>query len=371
MKLSSVEVNEFECIRHSNPFQIAEITCLVGKNESGKTALLKALYRLNPFIPEHGKYDVTDNYPRADVEDYRQAVEANLAKPAIVVKAVFSLSREEVQSIEGKFGNGILKSPILTLEKGYENKPIIFLDIDESVAVRSLIDEAQLPSDLASELNSCTSLSDLSSAYQERKNPDEGEHLKRLKTLFDEINKAGGLILHIYKIYLEHLVPKFLYFDEYFLMRGHENIEALIDRVNKNALKESDYPLLGLIELARLDLKEILAPRRTEWLISKLEGASNYLSKRVLKYWSQNKHLLMRFEVRPARPEDPEDMRTGTNIWARIYDSKRMVSTPLGTRSRGFIWFFSFLAWFDKQQRKKEPLVLLLAHIMHKFPKEK
>jgi predicted ATP-dependent endonuclease of OLD family len=37
-----------------------------------------------------------------------------------------------------------------------------------------------------------------------------------------------------------------------------------------------------------------------------------------------------------------------------------MVSTPLGTRSRGFVWFFSFLAWFDQQQRKNEPLILLL-----------
>ena len=40
--------------------------------------------------------------------------------------------------------------------------------------------------------------------------------------------------------------------------------------------------------------------------------------------------------------------------------SKRKVSTRLGTRSRGFVWFFSFLAWFDQQQRKNEPLILLL-----------
>jgi len=68
----------------------------------------------------------------------------------------------------------------------------------------------------------------------------------------------------------------------------------------------------------------------------------------------------MRFDVRPARPGDPTGMTSGTNIWTRIYDSKRMVSTPLGTRSRGFVWFFSFLAWFDQQQRKNEPLILLL-----------
>ena len=68
----------------------------------------------------------------------------------------------------------------------------------------------------------------------------------------------------------------------------------------------------------------------------------------------------MRFDIRPAYPGDPTTMTSGTNIWARIYDSKRMVTTPLGTRSRGFVWFFSFLAWFDQQQRKNERLVLLL-----------
>ena len=32
----------------------------------------------------------------------------------------------------------------------------------------------------------------------------------------------------------------------------------------------------------------------------------------------------------------------------------------LGTRSRGFVWFFSFLAWLSQQQRKGIPLILLL-----------
>jgi hypothetical protein len=143
-------------------------------------------------------------------------------------------------------------------------------------------------------------------------------------------------------------------------MKGHENIESLKSRVQSNNLQQPDYPLLGLIELARLKLDELLNPQRTEWLVNKLEGASNHLSNKILKYWSQNKHLLMRFDVRPGRPGDPKEMTSGTNIWARIYDSKRMVSTPLGTRSRGFVWFFSFLAWFDQQQRKNELLILLL-----------
>ena len=70
MKLSTVEVSEFQSVRYSNRFYIGDITCLVGKNESEKTAILQALYRLNPIIPQHGNFDVTDDYPRANVEDY-------------------------------------------------------------------------------------------------------------------------------------------------------------------------------------------------------------------------------------------------------------------------------------------------------------
>ena len=144
-------------------------------------------------------------------------------------------------------------------------------------------------------------------------------------------------------------------------MRGHENINALIDRQTKGDLHESDYPLLGLTALARIDdLSELLNPDRTQRLLNRLEGAGNHLSKKILKYCSNNKHLQMKFDVRPALPGDPEGMTQGMNLWVSVYDSKHLVTTGLGTRSRGFVWFFSFLAWFDQQQRKGEPLILLL-----------
>ncbi|MGA9671093.1 MAG: AAA family ATPase, partial [Terracidiphilus sp.] len=36
------------------------------------------------------------------------------------------------------------------------------------------------------------------------------------------------------------------------------------------------------------------------------------------------------------------------------------VSTPLGTRSKGFVWFFSFIAWFSQLQKRGEQVILLL-----------
>jgi hypothetical protein len=42
----------------------------VGKNEAGETAILQALYRLNPTIPADRQFDVTYDYPKAEVENY-------------------------------------------------------------------------------------------------------------------------------------------------------------------------------------------------------------------------------------------------------------------------------------------------------------
>ena len=143
-------------------------------------------------------------------------------------------------------------------------------------------------------------------------------------------------------------------------MKGQDNIEALQQRVESGALEDPDHPLLGLLELAGLNLDQLTDPGRTEALLSKLEAAENQLTRKVLAYWSQNRHLRMKFDVRPAQPGDPDGMATGMNIWGRVHDTKHMVSTALGTRSRGFVWFFSFLAWYSQLRRKDENLILLL-----------
>jgi len=360
MKLTSVEVSNFQSIRYSNRFDVGDITCLVGKNEAGKSAILQALYRLNPIIPNQGNFDVTDDYPRADVEDYQQDVEAGRQPPAKVVQATFTLTPDEINAIQSEFGNCLLEKPLLILSKGYENKIDIQLTVDEKLAVKAIISSAKLPATLSEEFSSSPNIEALGNLINSKTEPQIAEQINSLKSQILKITQAKGLIPCIYNTYLQKAVPKFLYFDEYFLMKGHDNIENLKTRMSQNKLEQSDYPLLGLIELARLNLDQLLNPNKTQWLLNKLEGASNYLSRKVLKYWSQNKHLHMRFDVRPARPGDPPGMTSGTNIWAQIHDSKRMVSTQLGTRSRGFVWFFSFLSWFDQQQRKNESLILLL-----------
>jgi AAA15 family ATPase/GTPase len=74
MRLKDFQVTTFQSAIDSGLVEVDDITCLVGKNEAGKTSLLKALYRLNPIRSEDANFSVTDDYPRAEVSDYEDEV---------------------------------------------------------------------------------------------------------------------------------------------------------------------------------------------------------------------------------------------------------------------------------------------------------
>src|SRR5207244_1254088 len=43
MRLKATHITNYKCIEDSGEFSVEPVTCLVGKNESGKTAILEAL----------------------------------------------------------------------------------------------------------------------------------------------------------------------------------------------------------------------------------------------------------------------------------------------------------------------------------------
>ena len=358
MKLTKVQITNFQSIQDSTEFDIGDVTSLVGKNEAGKTALLKALYRLNPINEDDGNFDVTDDYPRQTTADYEDDVDSGRQKPAEVVKATYALEHDDITAMREFFGGEWPDNDELTLilKKGYSNELTTSLDVDTDAVVKRLVEGADLNADLKTNLLTQTTVETMVAILTES---GQTEASQQLSSILQRI--ATHDVSHIvYSEVLQSRIPKFLYFDEYYQMKGQDNLENLIQRRRSNTLNESDYPLLGLIELAGLDLHQLTNPGRTEGLYAKLEAAENRLTGRVLTFWSQNQHLRMRFDVRPAQPGDPPGMTSGTNIWGRVQDTKHMVTTQIGTRSRGFVWFFSFLAWYSQLRKKGENLILLL-----------
>src|SRR6516162_11944700 len=64
MQLTAFRIFKYRNIEDSGLITLADrLTCIVGKNQSGKTNLLKALQKLNP-VDKTVKYDVRSDWPR-------------------------------------------------------------------------------------------------------------------------------------------------------------------------------------------------------------------------------------------------------------------------------------------------------------------
>ncbi len=156
--------------------------------------------------------------------------------------------------------------------------------------------------------------------------------------------------------------PKFLYFDDYYLLPGKVNLVGLKGRIDSDSLAQDDQTVLSLLRMADVDLETLLEPSGYEPARAKLEAISNTITDQLFKYWTQNKELDVEFDIRTDSHDQPP-FDNGNNLYIRIRNRRHRVTVPFSQRSRGFIWFFSFLVWFDgirEQLGTQAPLVLLL-----------
>ncbi len=62
MKLKEFQVTNFRNIIDSGPITVADLTALVGQNESGKSNLCEALWKLTPADGQ-AKFDINEDWP--------------------------------------------------------------------------------------------------------------------------------------------------------------------------------------------------------------------------------------------------------------------------------------------------------------------
>lgn len=144
-------------------------------------------------------------------------------------------------------------------------------------------------------------------------------------------------------------------------MPGKVSIPNLITRREQGQLKLSEQALLSLLRLAGAKLEEFSQAGNHERLIREMENASNAISDEVFDFWSQNKELEVKLEVLAAEPGAPPPLNEGPVLQVRVRTSRRRVTVPFDERSRGFVWFFSFLAYFTELEDTIDgDLILLL-----------
>src|SRR5687767_7376429 len=116
MELTAARVSNFKCVEDSGEFSIARVTCLVGKNESGKTTLLQALHGLKPYGADKYQFDKLRDYPRRFFTDYDERHKGAEAK---VIESKWRLYAEDVKAVEAVLGKGSLKQTTVVVSKYY------------------------------------------------------------------------------------------------------------------------------------------------------------------------------------------------------------------------------------------------------------
>ena len=355
MRLSRARVTDYKSIDDSGWVTIDDITCLVGKNESGKTAFLHALKRLNPVPGAVADFDLKD-YPRKGYVRYKRTHRDN---PAVAVRAEFQLLEEEIQAIEAAFGKGVLRSDRVIASKDYKNHRSWEVDIDPQAVVSRFMGnsgpatEAQRYDQGAGPWQNTDSHLE-SQEVDSWSNQDAQPHLPE--------REMADVRQEMVDRYLEKFLPSFVYFDDYSAMRGRISIQDLVRRRDGDGhLDDADRTFLSLLDLAGAELEDLESQTSYEHLKAELESASIGISDEIFEYWNQNKQLRVEFDLSSANPNDPPPLNSGTILHVRIWNNRHRVSVPFDERSRGFVWFFSFLSYFSKFEEEEDTnLVLLL-----------
>jgi len=410
MKLTAkrFQVLNYRNIDDSDWIPLERVTAFVGRNEAGKTALLKALHKFNPATEE--PYNPQREFPRDRfTAEFRDGGEWPVCRVEFELSPDF---REELG--ERLDGAGIPRKAVLTryydgsLEIGYDTE-VSDDPLDPGELVRALEGFARgarrLPAPTPDQEPAIqalrTQLADWADGHKEtaRKlqdlrtergvdlleqvrgdsnayaQPASADLVEDLQQAVDELRDAAeGLPLpQQLDEAVEAELPVFIYFENYgildsavYLPRFLEDlasepeearvrtINAMFKHVELSAQEVSD---LGREEAGELKAAgqpvtaEVIArdQQRKELRNVKLNSASIDISRKFSAWFGQRRHKI-RYQA------DGPYFR----IW--VSDDRRPdVDIELESRSKGFQWFFSFyLVFLVESDEGHEDAILLL-----------
>jgi hypothetical protein len=342
MKILSARVTDYKSITDSTEVALDDqVTCLVGKNESGKTAFLEAAYRWNPVeTGHHLTFVPLRDFPRARWAKERDAVPN---KQPIALK--LQLEAADLAALKQEFGADVITNDEVYRTRKYDNTWTVDLAVDEAPYVAAQIAAAGLDPSLADNKTVEQLVAKLEA------DTDPSAKSTELATAL-----KGYDLLQSVRVFLRDRYPRFLYFDEYSVLPGRVSIPRL--QQHPDDLDTGERTALALLKLAGVATDDF-AEEDYEARRAALEAASNQITQEVFQYWSQNKDLLVELDLDFKSPAGPRTGEVAPFLEIRIRNLRHGVTLNFGERSAGFVWFFSFLAAFS-EYREEKGLVLLL-----------
>jgi predicted ATP-dependent endonuclease of OLD family len=388
MKLIAFRVQMYKCFIDSGWIEITPLTVMVGKNEAGKTSLLKALHKFKPFKPE--PYSMDREWPRGkrDIRDEKQ----------VVTTARFELEDAEKNGLTEILGNE-LKSNIVEICRNYAGQyfipsppELIYSDIlpdyVKEVAISSLqkIDEvagetfkhkAQQVHDEACNAIRNGKFADLvamaSKQQKEMQQSLSAEQApeRKVEEIFVEqhtaklIEIASQLVKEVSNRkkaneYLINRIPTLIFMSEYRAFTGGAQLDQVKQRKDRGQLNEEDKTLITILDLAGLDLNKEVEKGNSQEREQRqydIDDASATLTEAISQRWKQR-----RYEV--------QFRADGQSFYTFVKDEKDPSLIRLEERSKGFQWFFSFdlMFMYESKGTFKGCVILLDEPGLHLHP---
>jgi len=369
MKLKKITLHKYKSFEKKQSFDVEnDITILVGMNESGKTALLESIAKANYFKDdEEFKFNLILDYPRKEKKKVDKAIKNGEDYPKAIT-LTFEIDDELLKEIEEDVGKDVFVSKEFSITTKYDNKRIWSInDADISKFLEGKVKKREIPNEMIEKLKNIKGQKEFNVLLKELKESIDAEKLtviSELKNYYsNEWNLENPLSEYIAREYLQPHLPKFLYYDEYYKLPSRVSLEKLQNNtVDKEIDSEQVKTAKALIELTDLDLEKILKENNFESLIAELEATEATISEELFKYWNTNKNLKIRFRIDPieqvVQPNNKRIVEHYLDI--RVENTRAGVTLPLKNRSKGFVWFFSFLVWFNRIQEDSESQYILL-----------
>ncbi len=422
MKALRFRVQNFRNIEDSGWVELEKVTAFVGRNESGKTSLLKALHKFNPATPQ--PYDAQREFPR---DRYTRDYVSNGSKGEdwSVCSVEFEISEElrvEIGNLIGEDGESPQKvtairyydgsfifqyAPEVT-EKPLAPEPVLnALDAfassarrlpapdpsqeEETAAQRVELanwatgckDELKAMIDLRGD-EGTKQLTKLRGEVERRSIPQTADMVETLQKVIEPILDSAQKppIIHQINKLIKHNLPILIYFENYGILDSAIWLPRFIDDLNRDPNNSRVRTINAMFKHVGLDPKEIAAlgddpnretrhlgrqpdpkqiasaQRRKDARTVMLNSASIDISGKFSEWWSQRRHKI-RYQA------DGDYFR----IW--IADDRREdVEIELEARSKGFQWFFSFYLVFlvESEGGHKDAILLLDEPGLHLHP---
>lgn len=359
MNLTKFRIFNYKSIVDSGYCDIAsDITIIVGKNESGKTAILEALRDFNRDILEipQNAFPLDGSEEMPQIEMCFQVDQGDVA--TIQSELGVPLPEESVQYMLDK-GLNIIKdgrgqyhvedpsfSRIFKGESNDKNK-------DQKIHIKSMKEKL-------SSLMAGQSLPDLnvdSSPDEIQKNARElmviiksflpsfsdenkkKEIIESIRSLIQETSKLAEPGIDLKEKFIHcviKLAPRFIYMSEFI---GHFPFEIPIGHI-----KQSE-PMLDFARISGLDLDKIISTQDIQKRINILNRHSAVINGEFGDYWQQNKVELV------VKPE-------GDKILFGVKERDKTDFFKIEQRSKGFQWFLSFYLRLSAQESKNNIILI-------------